>query len=78
MKAVFATNDPVRLSFAEAVLSSAGIEAVVLDAQTSSIFGGALPWVKRRLMVADEDADAARRHLLDALGDDDAVEDIAK
>lgn len=78
MKAVFATNDPVRLSFAEAVLSSAGIEAVVLDEQTSSIFGGALPWVKRRLMVADEDADAARRHLMDALSGDDAAQDIAR
>ena len=78
MKAVFATNDPVRLSFAEAVLSSAGIEAVVLDAQTSSLFGGALPWVKRRLMVADEDADAALRHLQDALAGDDGAEDIAR
>lgn len=68
---VFATNDPVRLSFAQAVLQSAGIEAVVLDAETSSLFGGSLPWIKRRVMVAEEDADAARRHLTDALKDQD-------
>ena len=68
---VFATNDPVRLSYAEAVLRAAGIEAVVLDAQTASAFGGSLPWIKRRVMVADDDAEAARRHLAEVLKDED-------
>ena len=54
MKELFRTNDPVRLSWAQALLASAGIEAVVLDTHTSIIEGsiGAIP---RRLMVAEND-----------------------
>ena len=68
MKELFRTNDPVRLSWAQALLAAAGIEAVVLDTHTSIIEGsiGAIP---RRLMVARRGprargqllADAARR-----------------
>jgi sporulation-control protein spo0M len=65
------TNDPVKLSFIEAVLKDAGIRAVVLDAETAGMFGGALPWVKRRVLVPDEQADKARRLLADALGKTD-------
>ena len=64
------TNDLVQLSFLDAVLRDAGIEPIVLDQHTSVLEGsaGAIP---RRLMVADEDADAARRILkeVDALDD---------
>lgn len=65
------TNDPVKLSFIQAVLKDAGIKAIVLDAETAGMFGGALPWVKRRVLVADEHADKARRALAEALGDAD-------
>jgi len=60
MKELFRTNDPVRLSWAEAVLAAAGIGSVVLDTHTSIIEGsiGAIP---RRLMVEDGDHDRARR-----------------
>lgn len=68
---VLATNDPVKLSFAQAVLKEAGIEAVTLDEQTASTFGGALPWIKRRILVREEDGDRARRLLSEALKGDD-------
>jgi hypothetical protein len=65
MRELFRTNDPVRLSWAEALLAAAGIEAVVLDTHTSIIEGsiGAIP---RRLMVIDEDHARAARLLHDA------------
>ncbi|AZU04492.1 hypothetical protein X907_1969 [Glycocaulis alkaliphilus] len=62
------TNDPVKLSFIEAVLKDAGIRYVVTDAETAGMFGGAVPWIKRRVLVGDEHADKARRLLADALG----------
>jgi hypothetical protein len=54
MMELFRSNDPVRLSWAQAVLSEEGIYAVVLDTYTSIIEGsiGAIP---RRLMVGDDD-----------------------
>ncbi len=60
MKELFRTNDPVRLSWAEAVLSAAGIGSVVLDTHTSIIEGsiGAIP---RRLMVEEGDHARARQ-----------------
>jgi hypothetical protein len=59
------SNDPVRLSFLTALLTDAGIRAVVLDAHTSAMEGsiGAIP---RRLVVATEDEARARRVLRDA------------
>jgi len=60
MKELIRTNNPVLLSWLQALLADAGIETVVLDAHTSVIEGsiGAIP---RRLMVADQDHAAARR-----------------
>lgn len=62
MKEILRTNDAVLLSWTQAVLADFGIESVILDAHTSIIEGsiGAIP---RRLMVADEDYDAAQRQL---------------
>ena len=59
------SNDPVLLSWAQAVLKEARIMAVVMDRHMSVLEGsiGALP---RRLMVADDDAVRARRLLTDA------------
>ena len=57
MKELFRTNDPVRLSWAQAMLAASGITAIVLDTHTSIIEGsiGAIP---RRLVV--DEADHAR------------------
>jgi hypothetical protein len=59
MRELLRTNDAVRLSWLQAMLASAGIEAVVLDMHTSIIEGsaGAIP---RRLMVHEKDEIHAR------------------
>jgi len=56
---VLRTNDPVLLSFAEALLRDAGIGAVVLDAHMS-VVEGSLGILPRRLMVRRGDAAHAR------------------
>jgi hypothetical protein len=65
MKELLRTNDTVRLSWLQALLSSAGIETVVLDRHTSIIEGsiGAIP---RRLMVPDAEWTRARELLAEA------------
>ena len=62
MQLVAMTNDLVKLSFLTALLSDAGIEAVLLDGHASAVEGsiGAIP---RRLMVRTEDARRALRVL---------------
>jgi hypothetical protein len=54
MKELLRTNDPVRLSFLEALLRDSGIDSLVLDHHTSLVEGsiGAIP---RRLMVSERD-----------------------
>ncbi|MBS3648299.1 DUF2007 domain-containing protein [Pseudaminobacter sp. 19-2017] len=59
------TNDAVVLSFAQALLRDAGIDCLVAD-QNMSIADGSLGILPRRLLVAEEDADAARRLFVDA------------
>ena len=56
------TNDLVHLSFLGAVLRDGGIEPIVLD-QHMSVLEGSAGAIPRRLMVGDDDADAARRIL---------------
>jgi hypothetical protein len=65
MEVVARTNCPVRIGFLEALLRDGGIDAVVLDQHIAAIEGGigAFP---RRLAVAFDDADRARRLLRDA------------
>lgn len=65
MQVVVTSNDPVRLSFLEALLRDAGINSVLLDRHVSAVEGsiGAFP---RRLAVADEDERQARRILREA------------
>ncbi|MGH7124869.1 MAG: DUF2007 domain-containing protein [Stellaceae bacterium] len=65
MKELLRTNDPVRLSFVEALLSAAGIESVVLDQHTSAI-EGSISAIQRRIMVAERDHGRAKRLLSDA------------
>lgn len=66
MRVILLTNDPVRLSFAEAALTAEGIAFHTLDAAASAADGsiGAIP---RRLVVAEADIDRAKR-VLTALG----------
>ena len=59
MEEIVRSNDPVRLSWITAVLRDAGIEAIEFDTH-ASILDGSVVAIQRRLMVADEDADAAR------------------
>jgi hypothetical protein len=52
MKELLRTNDPVRLSWAQAMLADAGIESLVLDLHTS-VVEGSIGAIQRRLMVAE-------------------------
>ncbi|MFM7610195.1 MAG: DUF2007 domain-containing protein [Alphaproteobacteria bacterium] len=65
MRVLIRSTNPIRLSFLQALLKDAGIEAVLLDQHISAIEGGigAFP---RRLAVRSEDAAAAERILRDA------------
>jgi hypothetical protein len=65
VKELFRSNDPVRLSWAEAMLAGAGIEVLVLDGHTS-VLEGSISAIPRRLMVADDDYGPARRVLDEA------------
>ena len=59
------TNDAVVISFAEALLRDAGIACFVAD-QNMSVLDGSIGILPRRLMVAEDDADQARRILTEA------------
>ncbi len=65
MRVIVVTNDLVRLSFLMALLRDAGIASVLLDSYVSAVEGsiGAIP---RRLAVAEDDAQQARRVLREA------------
>jgi hypothetical protein len=62
MEEVLRTNDPVKLSYAEHLLSEAGIDFFVADRHISAIEGniGIFP---RRILVAEEDLARARAAL---------------
>lgn len=62
MRELLRTGDPVRLSWAVALLDDAGIETFILDGHISAVEGsiGAFP---RRLAVRDDDAARAERIL---------------
>lgn len=59
------TNDPVLISFVEALLGDAGIEWLVADTHMSVVEGsiGAFP---RRVLVLSDDLHRARRLLVEA------------
>ena len=54
------TNNPVLISWLTALMADNGIETIVLDTHTS-ILGGSAIAIPRRIMVADDDIDRARR-----------------
>jgi Putative prokaryotic signal transducing protein len=63
MKELLRSADLVRMSFLEALLAEAGIEAMVLDRNMNATWGDAFP---PRLMVDDADYAQARRLLVQA------------
>lgn len=65
MKTILRSNDPVEISFVQALMAEADIPVIVLDAFTSAMEGsiGAIP---RRLAVIDEDFAEASRLLTEA------------
>ena len=65
MEELLRTNDLVLISFVEALLREAGIEPWVAD-QNMSIIEGSLGVLPRRVMVASDDINQARRLLVDA------------
>ena len=65
MKELLRTNELVFLSWAEALLRAEGIEAIVLDRHTSVLEGSTYA-IRRRLMIADQDYDRARRLMIEA------------
>lgn len=61
MTEIEATTDLVRLSYLQAVLAAAGVDCFLFDANS--------PWpgaIDKRLLVADEDAELARRAIREA------------
>lgn len=59
------TNDPVMLSFVEALLRDSGLSYFVAD-QNMSVIEGSLGILPRRVMVSEDDLDEARLLLKDA------------
>lgn len=59
------TNDPVLISFVEALMRDAGINFLVAD-QNMSILEGSIGVLPRRVLVVEDEADQARRILIDA------------
>jgi tRNA1(Val) A37 N6-methylase TrmN6 len=72
VKELLRTTDPVRLSWLTALLAEQGVHAVVFDTHTS-ILEGSIGAIPRRILVGDDDYEAARR-LLVAAGELDAPE----
>ncbi|TWG63090.1 MULTISPECIES: DUF2007 domain-containing protein [unclassified Aminobacter] len=59
------TNDPVMLSFVEALLRDSGLSYFVAD-QNMSVIEGSLGILPRRVMVSEDDLEEARLLLKDA------------
>lgn len=62
MIAVIKTNNPVTINFAEAVLKDATIDYFVADTH-ASVLEGSIGAIPRRVMVLQDDEQAARRAL---------------
>jgi hypothetical protein len=63
---ILRTADPVLLSWLDMIFRERGIKIVVLDEHASTLYGGALDAVARRIMVDDADLAAAEAVLADA------------
>ncbi|WP_022729976.1 putative signal transducing protein [Fodinicurvata sediminis] len=65
MRELLRTNDLVRLSWVQAYLADAGIEAVTFD-NHASVLEGSIVAITRRLMVIDDDFEQACTLLAEA------------
>lgn len=65
MREIVRTNDMVLISAIGSLLDGAGIKHLVFD-QNMSVLEGSLGMLPRRLLVADDDNDAARALLIEA------------
>lgn len=65
MKEIVRTNDAVLVSAVESLLRAAAIECWVLD-QNMSVLEGSLGVLPRRVLVPDEEVEAARALLREA------------
>ena len=59
------TNDPVVISFVESLLRDAGLTVFVAD-QNMSVIEGSIGILPRRVMIAEDEFDKARRVLTEA------------
>jgi hypothetical protein len=65
LRELIRANDPVLVSAVGALLDGAGIHYIVLD-QNMSVIEGSIGILPRRIMVGDQDVQAARSVLIDA------------
>jgi hypothetical protein len=65
MREIIRSNDPVLLSFAQALLRDAGLHVVVAD-QNMSVMEGSIGILPSRLLVTNDEWLAAARILADA------------
>lgn len=65
MEELLRTNDPVLISFVEALLREADIHMMVAD-QNMSILEGSIGLLPRRVLVAGDQLEEARRLMIDA------------
>ena len=65
MRELVRTNDAVLITAIEALLAGARIKHIVLD-QNMSVLDGSIGVLPRRVMVAEDQAAAARKLLQDA------------
>ncbi|MEZ5774266.1 MAG: DUF2007 domain-containing protein [Hyphomicrobiaceae bacterium] len=65
MRELIRTNDAVLVSLIEAVLSEAGLVSFVADGHMS-VLEGSLGILPRRVLVADDEWDEARRLVVEA------------
>lgn len=66
MKHLLAITDPIRLTYIESLLKSAGVIFVVQDRHISDLMAGSNTLFPMRVMVADDHMAQARRVLTDA------------
>lgn len=65
MKEIIRTNNPALLSYVDALLKEAGHTYLIAD-QNISIVEGSIGAFPRRVLVAEDEEDAARQLLADA------------
>jgi hypothetical protein len=65
MKELLRSNDPVLISFLSALLKDADIPFTVVD-QNMSILDGSIGILPQRMLVIDDELDAARQLVRDA------------